>query len=440
MKAFNSQAPRRRGVALIVTLLVILLVTTYITEFFFETGLEIRGMQNFQSAFASQSAVKALFEAVKVGIAEEDDFMQQLKDLYLVLGGVVEAAPGSEPLDNEDPESANANYSKVNPPTKLVEISELIASKVLPGLVPPGSIPYTPYVRPIDHLFNLNRIRGDTGTREPDSEADRVVFNEFVNLFLQVSVEIESDAPPDPEIPPEFRPLELQEITPLYAAIFDWMDKDTDNAYTNAVGVEGAEAPMYVDFEPDSDLMVKNRGLDRLSELRLIEGVLESGISWETWQKHFTVHPVGKDLGSGERSPRLNVNLANQDDIINFLKRFDQESPYYAELGDAASEKQQFFQKFVDNAEDIASLLVDSDEDGDRVTYSNLREIDDALLSLDLGPAAKFFFIAYSEWYEVRLVADVGGSQSELRATIHVPRNQEGKPEGDIQVHDYIIR
>ena len=94
---------------------------------------------------------------------------------------------------------------------------------------------------------------------------------------------------------------------------------------TPYLGSIGAEQLSYLDYGQEK--IVKNRGLDHLDEIRLIMGIRESGIPWESWERYFTTYPVGKppEAGSPEGESRLNINLATEEEIIEFLNRFDQD-------------------------------------------------------------------------------------------------------------------
>ncbi len=410
---------RPRGIALMLTLVVLLLLTIFITEFFFETTLETRAIQNFNSSFLAQSVAKSMFKAMLVALTlNETEFFRNLTDLYAVAGIQID--------------------SWANPPAELIAFPE--------GIIPDfdNAIFYTPYVRSIDHLYNLNRLQSKSESRRADGPEDRPLFNQFVNLMLQVPVPLNPEGSTQEGDSEDVEYLPLEKITPLYAAIFDWIDgKDEDRIYQNQAGVRGFESGTYVGFEVDPDLQMKNRKIDRLTEIRLIEGVVDSGIPFDTWQKYFTVYPVGKDPGVGEAVSRLNVNIASRDDIIEFLRRFDQDSAYYSELNIPDEEKNFQLQPWVFNAEAIADVLVTEDLEGQRINYKDLNAVDAAVrgLNLERGRASDFF-IVFGEWYEIRLIAEVQEIQAEIRAIVRIgrdPNSGAGKPD-EVEIVDFIMR
>lgn len=403
------------GIALLLTLVILLLVTIFMTEFFFETTLELRAIENFKSTFVAQSVVKSMFKAVLEALSfNETLFFQQLREIYRLTGSEYE-------------------ISFLDPPDELFQLPA--------GIIPAfdGATFYTPYIRPIDHLFNLNRIQTRKGTRAPDTPLDRVVFNQFVNLVAQIPIEI--PPPEDSREPPEYRFLELADIAPIYAAIFDWMDAKDDGAlYASQSGVEGAEEAAYLEFAVDPPLSPKNRRFDRVSELKLVAGVIESEIPYRDWKKHFTIYDVGTARGLEGFESRLNVNLANKDEIEMFLRRFEQNTQYYGEL-DGPPENQEHLQEFAENAEAIATALVFYDEAGERFHYPDFRTVDQVLRPLDLTKRNyRDFFILYSNWYEVRLVAEAVGIQAEIIAVVYVPRDQDGDATGKPVIKDFILR
>ena len=415
----HKKLRRRPGIALVLTLVVLLLLTIFMTEFHFETTLEIRAIENFQSSFVAQSVVKSMFKAVLVALSfNESIFFEQLANLYQFTG-------------------ADAGYSFLDPPSELIPLPQGIFS-VSTDHDFKEAIFYTPYVRPIDHLFNLNRIQTKKGTRAPDSPTDRIIFNLFVNLVTQIPIDIpRAEGATEPL---GYYYLELEEIAPLYAAVFDWTDaKDNGTPYSNEAGVQGVEDLAYLNFEAAPDLKIKNRGFDRLSELKLIEGIVESEIPFEDWKRHFTVHEVGIAQGL-EVEPRLNVNLASRDEIDLFLRRFEQNTQYYAELG-GPPENQAHLQEFAEYSQEIAAALVIYDNTGKRVRFPDFRSINEVLRPLDLTQHNyQDFFILHSNWYEIRLVAEAIGIQAEIQAVVYTPRNQNGDANGRVVIKDFLLR
>ena len=131
-----SKTTSQRGIALLITLVILALLAVFMTEFSFETKLETRGLKNYQASFKARNTVKSMFKAVLEGIEVQEElkfFTVYLKDL-LRLG-----ATGNE-------------ISFLNPPQPVGLPAGVIAD------FPEVSF-YTPIIRPIDHLYNLNRIQ-----------------------------------------------------------------------------------------------------------------------------------------------------------------------------------------------------------------------------------------------------------------------------------------
>jgi len=278
---------QKSGVALLLTLTVILLLTIFMTEFFFETTLETRSIQNFKSSFTARTVAKSMFKAVLIGLrGKEDLFFDGLSEIENLMG--------------------KREGCTVFSPCTL--------------LMPPGTIPdfeeatiYTPYVKPIDHLYNLNRFVDPTTIR-PDNfgTSDYIMrYSPFANIIKSMQVTDQ-----DPE--------------GLYNALIDWMDKDDDpyNLDWNA------EAPSYYNLNPE--ISIKQRPLDKLSEIRLIQGFdfIQSQEIWEKIEKRFTIYPVGRTY-EGKREtkfseqvkshePKLNINhVRTKEEFMAFLELFN---------------------------------------------------------------------------------------------------------------------
>ncbi|MBF0240805.1 MAG: hypothetical protein HQM12_24180, partial [SAR324 cluster bacterium] len=199
----------RKGIALLLTLVILMLISIYLTEFTFETTLEVQAMQSFESAFKARGAAKSMFKAILVGLESEEEpkFFIGLRQIYQ-LGGTGEV-------------------SVLNPPPPIA--------------LPEGILPdfedvtiYAPIVRPIDHLFDLNRIQSDSLTRRAKSKEDWLLCNQFYNAVSVIQI-------PDTMHPVEgqevvTKPLESIQILSIYAGIFDWMDKNSTEPYSPDFG------------------------------------------------------------------------------------------------------------------------------------------------------------------------------------------------------------
>ena len=416
----NSDPPAPRGIALLITLVIIALLAVYMTEFSFDTHLETRGIRNFQASFKARNAVKSLFKATLVGLQ----------------GGLNGEVSEKDFFDQISPPSLRV-YSLLNPskPEKIEGIQLL-----LPGLAQsfPNVSFYTPYIRPIDHLFNLNRINSKIA---PEKAKDLILKNEFTNILRKYSKtqSIESNQNQSSAN------LSLESIQTLYASIYDWSDKNAEIDYFDS-NIEG-----HIQID-DTEWEVKDSAFDKLSEIMLLqsklfeEGYFEFQIPYDsqkpgenTWNQNFTVYPVGKKEGQPFGDPRINVNLGDGDDIQQFLERF-------SNPGVNASDKEQ---QYLNRAADIASVLK-PDFSQDAPGFKSMNDIKTRLRSdpstSDLNDYHNNYFILWSNWYDIHLVTEIENVKAEVRAVVEVKRDENGKVEkndnGDyaITIHEFQLR
>ena len=416
----NSDPPAPRGIALLITLVIIALLAVYMTEFSFDTHLETRGIRNFQASFKARNAVKSLFKATLVGLQ----------------GGLNGEVSEKEFFDQISPPSLRM-YSLLTPskPEKIEGIQLL-----LPGLAQsfPNVSFYTPYIRPIDHLFNLNRINSKIA---PEKAKDLILKNEFTNILSRYSKtqSIESNQNQSSAN------LSLESIQTLYASIYDWSDKNVEIDYFDS-NIEG-----HIQID-DTEWEVKDSAFDKLSEIMLLqsklfeEGYFEFQIPYDsqkpgenTWNQNFTVYPVGKKEGQPFGDPRINVNLADGDDIQQFLERF-------SNPGVNASDKEQ---QYLNRATDIASVLK-PDFSLDAPGFKSMNDIKTRLRSdpstSDLNDYHNNYFILWSNWYDIHLITEIENVKAEVHAVVEVKRDENGKVErndnGDyaIIIHEFQLR
>ncbi len=359
----NSDPPAPRGIALLITLVIIALLAVYMTEFSFDTHLETRGIRNFQASFKARNAVKSLFKATLVGLQ----------------GGLNGEVSEKDFFDQISPPSLRM-YSLLNPskPEKIEGIQLL-----LPGLAQsfPNVSFYTPYIRPIDHLFNLNRINSKIA---PEKAKDLILKNEFTNILSRYSKTQSTES--------------NQNLSSAnLSAEIDYFDSS----------IEG-----HIQID-DTEWEVKDSAFDKLSEIMLLqsklfeEGYFEFQIPFDSqkpgensWNQNFTVYPVGKKEGQPFGDPRINVNLGDGDDIQQFLERF-------SNPGVSASDKEQ---QYLNRAADIASVLK-PDFSQDAPGFKSMNDIKTRLRSdpstSDLNDYHNNYFILWSNWYDIHLVTEI---------------------------------
>ena len=416
----NSDPPAPRGIALLITLVIIALLAVYMTEFSFDTHLETRGIRNFQASFKARNAVKSLFKATLVGLQ----------------GGLNGEVSEKNFFDQISPPSLRM-YSLLTPskPEKIEGIQLL-----LPGLAQsfPNVSFYTPYIRPIDHLFNLNRINSKIA---PEKAKDLILKNEFTNILSKYSKTQSTESNQNLSS----ANLSLESIQTLYASIYDWSDKNAEIDYFDS-NIEG-----HIQID-DTEWEVKDSAFDKLSEIMLLqsklfeEGYFEFQIPFDSqktgensWNQNFTVYPVGKKEGQPFGDPRINVNLADGDDIQQFLERF-------SNPGVNASDKEQ---QYLNRAADIASVLK-PDFSQDALDFKSMNDIKTRLRSdpstSDLNDYHNNYFILWSNWYDIHLVTEIENVKAEVRAVVEVKRDENGKVEKNdngeyaITIHEFQLR
>ena len=416
----NSDPPAPRGIALLITLVIIALLAVYMTEFSFDTHLETRGIRNFQASFKARNAVKSLFKATLVGLQ----------------GGLNGEVSEKNFFDQISPPSLRMKSLLTTSKPEKIEGIQLL----LPGLAQsfPNVSFYTPYIRPIDHLFNLNRINSKIA---PEKAKDLILKNEFTNILSKYSKtqSIESNQNQSSAN------LSLESIQTLYASIYDWSDKNAEIDYFDS-NIEG-----HIQID-DTEWEVKDSAFDKLSEIMLLqsklfeEGYFEFQIPYDSqkpgensWNQNFTVYPVGKKEGQPFGDPRINVNLGDGDDIQQFLERF-------SNPGVNASDKEQ---QYLNRATDIASVLK-PDFSQDAPGFKSMNDIKTRLRSdpstSDLNDYHNNYFILWSNWYDIHLVTEIENVKAEVRAVVEVKRDENGKVEKNdngeyaITIHEFQLR
>ncbi|MEC7418134.1 MAG: hypothetical protein VX420_07995 [SAR324 cluster bacterium] len=402
---YATRLRSRSGIALLVTLVVLALLAVFLTEFTFETTLETRSLQNFQASFQARNAVKSLFKAVLVGLEgrppnrkplSEVEFFKQLRVFVDFVNDLTKG-----------------NYTVLNPPRPIGLPPELI-SYATPGLAEsfPNAIFYTPYVRPIDHLFNLNRLNTVPGTPAEDK-----IREEFITLL---------------EDEYQLAPTSSEQV---FALLHDWIDEDEDR-HPLGGNEQGFQDITFGVIAP------KNAFFDDLQELLLVIGAnLEDQETKNfEWEQHFTVHAVGV-LGvslaqNDSGSPRINVNLAEAEEIQKFIGRIRKS------IEDVNGAKY----KYVDQAQEIGGVLVPAKLPFDsREEYKNKsdisRKLESSPTTQGLPVVADEFFLYFSRWYDIRLKAEVDGVQAEVRAVVSVEREEDGmvKP-NSLTIHEFTLR
>jgi hypothetical protein len=398
------------GIALLITLVILALLAVFMTEFSFETKLETRGIQNYQASFKARNAVKSMFKAVLEGLKGQDEvkfFRVYLKDL-LRLGN----------MSNE--------ISFLNPPQPVRLPAGIIAD------FPEVSF-YTPYIRPIDHLYNLNRIQTQSRTRINEAKADVHLANQFINIFTDWNSTTNSQS--ESSVISQNYYLNTNEILLIYAAIFDWLDKDDEIYESSISSTRGAEKNSYIGVDPYFE--IKNGFLDKLSEVQLIRGVKDKRIPLSQWKKGFTTFPVGdkykKTTDFSEIKPRININLAKSEEIVEFLQQFKQDNNYFNQFSTDFYDdnSQEYFIK----RKEIASELT-------RMPRTKLtrQNIENKLSNITKYASSHIYFTANSYWYEIYLKTEIDNVKAEVRAVVSVERDAASGEASNLVIHNFLLR
>ncbi len=385
------------------------------TEFAFETKLETRGIQNYQASFKAKNAVKSMFKAVLEGLEKQDEF--KFFRVYL------------ENLQKNFSEFSGKDCTLLNPckPERL--IAGVIADF-------PDVIFYTPFIRPIDHLYNLNRIQTPPfRTVNPEAKSDVRLANQFINIFNagNYNTTQKSDATVFIQNPQ----LGINQILPIYAAIFDWLDKNNEIYDSDVYGTIGAEREYYAGTKPA--VSIKNGYLDILSEVQLIPLISQEQIPLAFWEIKFTTYPVGRKYNRSSNfsliNPRININLATSAEIIEFLEQFDQNTVYFASYSSKDYEniyEQDLFQKRNEIAEELTKLP--------RSKLNN-KDIKNKLKNItQYYSKTNDFFTANSFWYKIHLKTEIDNVIAEVKAVVSVERKEETGKVTKLSIHSFWLR
>ena len=382
------------------------------TEFSFETKLETRGIQNYQASFKARNAVKSMFKAVLEGLEshEEIKFFRQYVWSFLSMG------------------TSGRDISILNPPEPVRLPAGVISDF-------PDVAFYTPYIRPIDHLYNLNRIQTPPfRTVNPESKSDVHLANQFINILNKWNISSKSNV--GDALIKQNKQFDNNEILQLYAAIFDWIDKDSYIYDSSIYGTIGAEKDAYIFSEPPIE--IKNGYFDQLNEIMLINAIKEKNIPQKFWDQSFTTFPVGNKYVSSSNHtsiyPRININLATFEEIVEFLEQYDQQTNYFINYSQSNFENnysQNFYQKRIEIAEELTKLPRIKLKKNN--IKNKLRNITQYYSKTD------DYFTPYSYWYEIHLKTEISKVIAEVKAIVSVDRNEDTGIAKEIIIHDFLL-
>jgi type II secretory pathway component PulK len=369
----------------VVTLIVILLITMFLSDFSFSTGLELRMLQTEREQLQSRTLARAAFAALQAALVQdESEFLLGYRQIQDVLK--ITAIPWEE--------------------GRLLRLE----------------------VEPLDPLFNLNRFY-DLRSNVPQMPALIALFQ---NVLADVQVQ-PSDSSPSLE------PLAPAQALALYAAIFDWIDSD-HVPFTAIAGAYGVEQADY--FSDVPMVVVKDKRLDRLTEIRAAKRVAESRIPWRDWETRFTIYQP--DAAKNNLYPGLlNVNWATHEQVMAFLKARSFPNPDALDPESRAAQIE--LNTYADNADAIANaLLGESDSQGLAFSARKLSEKDVSARLNEVGGSIKpqyykQVFSTSDEYFRVRIVIEVGESRTQVDAVLHTPRNKADRTAKSADVLEYTL-
>ena len=356
------KAPRRpRGIALLMSLAVVLLLTAYISESFFSTGLELRALETFKEAGQARNLAMLALRTVEIGLLKDElDFME--------------------------------GY-------------QLLARRMQFTAIPwRGGFLVQLEVSPLDSLYNLNQLHN---LREGETQ-DKVRTQLFYSVLQDISLS-------NGDLLREQEPLSRDIIQPIYAALFDWIDAG-EFTYIVDPAYPGAEQDAYFNLNPE--VKIRNGLLNRLTEIRLVRGVVESGISWSQWEAYFS-EPLPPKPGVFYPE-KLNVNLASHTEIVDFLKMRKFDDPKI--VGTDFQDVQTDLNNYADKAEDIALVLVPEEEQRPKFPPQTLNSVLSTVPGIN-PKIANQVFSTFNQFYRVRITTEMNDVEARLEVVLHVPRN-----------------
>ena len=369
-------AGRPRGVAILMSLVVLMLLSMFMSELFFSTGLELRSMTTYRQGQQARRMARSVFRVVQIGL---------LMDEAIFFEG----------------------YQKV---------AELLEK----GLSLPwdDGLLISLAIEPQDHLYNLNQRGNIQQGEQTDIARSRLFMNTLRGL------EVPGELPDSPQ-----ESLSEETLQGLYAALADWTDKDNED-YIQFPGVLGAEESAYFGAKPE--YAVKNGGLDRLDEIRLVKGVRESRIPWDDWRKRFTALPRVTDAVF-YFPEKININIASAEEITDFLTARDIDPDSLPT--EAFNLEQRGINEYAQDAEGIAEKFApENPEERKPLTVQGLEEALEGL-GHNINYGRKLLFSTVNQYYRISLVTEVGGVQARLEALYQVARNDDTRIGSSPTVH-----
>ncbi|MFI5400128.1 MAG: general secretion pathway protein GspK [SAR324 cluster bacterium] len=377
----------RPGVALLLALTIVVVLTAFLSELFFDTGMETRAVANFRDSDQAQALARSAFKAMEVALKTESEQTLQFGTTQLNALLQVSAAPFEEGL--------------------LTRMQ----------------------VTSLDGLYNVNQL----GQVRPGTSQDTLRWALFRNAIAAIPLPNDAEGQPLPA-------LSERQVAALYSALVDWIDAD-DSEYV-ALGAPGAERRAYGNDNPEYD--IKNGPLDRLEEMRLVRGFAPAHLPWAEIEKRFTALPAGVSTG-GLIGEKLDVNLATRNEIARFLTERavdDAKVLEDASLGPAWKN----VNSLAAGADAIAAAIVP--EGFQRPYFKDTTALQTALAAAGVSTQGSpvtattlnLVFSTCSKYLRVQATVDVHGTVSTLDALMQVTRPQGCGPASSVQALRITLR
>ena len=177
----------------------------------------------------------------------------------------------------------------------------------------------------------------------------------------------------------------------------------------------------------------------QIVSLRFPKSSLSRCIKFTLRPRKFTIFPVGDKYNPQENfselKPRINVNLASSDEIIDFLEYFDQNTLYFSNYSEKNFENIYEIDYF-ERREEIAKELTKSprvklESEDIKIRLSNITPYDSK---------ANEYFIPYSFWYKINLKTEVDDVMAEIISVISVDREKNSGKVLKVIIHDFLLR
>ena len=132
--------------------------------------------------------------------------------------------------------------------------------------------------------------------------------------------------------------------------------------------------------------------------------------------------------------PRINVNLATFEEIVEFLAQFNQNTIYFINYSPAYDDS--ISQDYFNKREEIAAEL--TKQPRSKLTSEDIKNKLSNIITKT--SSSHNFFIAYSYWYEIQLKTEIDNVKAEVSAIVTVDRNAATGKVTDLIIQNFFLR